>query len=491
MSKPMNHITNKLCVLFLVFSMFSCGEALPEYENALCITNVAVIDAQNGLREHQTVVVQEGRIVSITHKDSVRLLSNNEVIDGTGKYLIPGLWDTHVHFAYDTVLAPSMLDLFFVHGITSVRDTGGRLQSVKPYKQIAEENPMDLPRVMMAGPLIDGTPNVYDGSSDRLPPLSVRIENELDVVKVVNRLEKEGVDLLKAYEMLSEKEFLQVMKLAKTKGLPVAGHIPLSMDAISVSEAGMNSIEHMRNLELSCASNSDSLLQIRRRMLKVPMGIGGSVLRASIHKAQKEVAMELFDDTVANEVLDVFAKNNTWQVPTLVLNGVLSFDHVTREDWRDTFKLLPDSLRGKWLAGSKRIAVMLTNNASWKKSTDWQMMMLKKVKEKNIGIMAGTDTPIAFLTPGYSLHEELYLLVQSGLSPLEALATATLKPAEYFGLEHEEGLLQEGFLADMVLIEGNPLENIRNTRNIQAVIKGGKFHGAAKLEQRKRSLQQR
>src|SRR6056297_244349 len=167
---------------FLILLFTACQSIETEYEDATVIQNITTIDAENGLYENQTVVIQDGKIVEVSSSDELSISDgNNVIIDGSGKYLIPGLWDAHVHFSYIEELAPSMFDLFLVYGITSVRDTGGRIEFVKQWKDRAVENPAEAPRVMIAGPLLDGEPNVYDGSSPGRPPLSVGLETVEDV----------------------------------------------------------------------------------------------------------------------------------------------------------------------------------------------------------------------------------------------------------------------------------------------------------------------
>lgn len=231
-------------VFFILIVLLSgCQNAEVKFEDALCIENISTIDAENGLLSNQTVIIKEGKIYQITPSDELQLSNENNIIDGTGKFLIPGLWDSHVHFAYMEELAPRMFDLFLAYGITSVRDTGGEINFVNKWKERSLTNPTGTPRVMIAGPLLDGTPNVYDGSDPRHPALSVGL-NTLDEVKEqINKLEIEGVDFLKAYEMLSPEQFAVITQLGKEKGLKVTGHVPLSMDVVSASNSGLNSME--------------------------------------------------------------------------------------------------------------------------------------------------------------------------------------------------------------------------------------------------------
>lgn len=483
----MKHIAAFLLIVG-VLTMTSCKSEYSLFEEAICIENITVIDPVDGRKAYQTVIIKNGKILKVADTAALPLSPENTIIEGKGKYLIPGLWDAHVHFAYMEELAPRMFDLFLAHGVTSVRDTGGKVDFVKTWKDQALANPTDAPRVMMAGPLLDGVPNVYDGSDARHPELSVGLKSVAAVIENVEKLVSKEVDLLKAYEMLSPEQFKKIMELAKKNGLKVTGHVPLSMDVIGASNAGMNSMEHLRNLELSCASNSDELLQQRREMLLAGAAASGGDLRARIHKAQQETAIANFDSQRADKVLSVLKENDTWQVPTLALNTFFSGKYYAREAYQESYAYVPDSIGRYWKERS--IALKAYPVSDFRKAYDkWNYMMVAKVHEKGIPIMAGTDTPIAFLTPGLSLHEELAALVKAGLSPLEALKSATINPARYFGLEDTLGTIREGMWADLVILDADPLIDIRNTTQIHAVIKEGKLYDQksllAKLEELK------
>jgi imidazolonepropionase-like amidohydrolase len=468
----------------LLQSCLSSNKTIP---GSLLIKNIDVIDPNEGLIKAQSVIITDGKISSIEAYDAKKSITTSATIDGTGKYLIPGLWDAHVHFAYMENLAPRMLDLFMIYGITSVRDTGGKIDFVKKYKQEAAKKPFTSPRVMIAGPLLDGTPNVYDGSDPSKPPLSVGLTSEEDINNKVNALIKEEVDLLKAYEMLTPEQFQTITKLARENDLKVTGHVPLSMDVISAAEAGLNSMEHMRNIELSCASNHDELLAQRRKLLFDGKSDPGGILRSRIHNAQRQNAVENFDQAQADLVLDALKANDTWQIPTMALNQAGVNKPFLRSDFQESFLYLPDSVETKW----KEQIIEFSKYEPREFSIayhKWKMDMVRQIHQKGIPIMAGTDCPIFFLTPGLSLHEELAELVSAGLSPLEALKSATYWPAKYFNLEDELGSIKTGHWADLLILNDNPLDDIRNTTKIEAVIKQGSVLDLEKLGKIKSKL---
>ncbi len=482
---------NRLIVAIAVcLSIVSGCQAPGEvFEGAFCIQDITTIDPTDGAKEGQTVIIKDGKILRISPTAELKLSSSNTIIDGTGKFLMPGLWDAHVHFAYIEELAPVMFDLFLLYGITSVRDTGGKIDFVTAWRDSARSSPTDAPRVMVAGPLIDGMPNVYDGSDAGHPPLSLGSGSVNAVARLVERLDSVDVDFLKAYEMLTPEQFLKIMELAKAKGLKVTGHVPLRMDVISASNAGLNSMEHMRNLELSCASNADQLLKERQEILSKGRNLPGHELRSSIHTAQREVAVANYDDNKANAILEVLRKNDTWQIPTLALNtGQTRFPY-DRPEWLESFEYLPGAIGNEWRELTKTEPATIPQFR--KDYTQWMLNMALKVHKAGIPMMAGTDTPIGFLTPGLSLHEELLVMVEAGLTPQEALKTATINPARYFNLENELGSIKEGHWADLVMLSANPLEDIRNTLRIIAVVKQGKLFAESEFNVIKKRLRKR
>lgn len=474
------------CLTFFVL-LTSCKSPSFDYAGSVVIQNITTIDAVNGVNENRDVVIRDGKIVHVGDTEDLSAVENIKIIDGTGKYLIPGLWDTHVHFSFNEELTPAMFDLFLIYGITSVRDTGAEIGYVKEWKDRALANPLEAPRVMIAGPLLDGMPNVYDGSSPWRPLLSEGYATVDEITEGIYRLDSIGVDLLKAYEMLTPEQFHEVTRLGKELGLKVTGHVPLSMDVISASNAGLNSMEHLRNLELSSASNAEELLEERRQMLIDGKDDEGGDLRSRIHSAQRETAIQNYDDQKNDEVLRVLAQNETWQIPTLALNLGATNRYYTEAEWLETFRYLPQIVEENWRESAAARADSEVT-AFRAQQSEWLLNMTGKIHRAGIEIMAGTDTPIGLLTPGKSLHRELLLLVEAGLTPMEALKTATLNPAQYFGMDDELGTIEEGMWADLILLNSNPLEDIRNTKEIHTVIRQGNVLNPDKINQIKERL---
>ncbi len=469
----MNYLkTVKNCTLvFLLFNIISCSNQVTIPEDSYVIKNISIIDPIDGLQSNKHVVITNDIITMILDNDDEIIAKDDNTIDATGKYLIPGLWDAHIHFSFDTNLAPYMPGLFLAHGVTSVRDTGGPIDLVVKMKDLSLNDSIKNPNVYIAGPLIDGTPNVYNNSSPSFPLLSIEnndiIEIESNVLGIVDR----EVDFLKAYEMLTENQFLALMRIAKKRNLSVTGHIPLSMTLSSAVNAGLNGMEHIRNLELSVASNSEELYKERLELLKNPNNLPGSVLRSSIHSKQRLRAIDSFDNNKFQEAVKLLVSQNVWQTPTLLLYRNFSQRTYTDPSFIPELNKLPNHIKQKWIKEITETDTIVDKNGL--RYSKWLESTVGKLHKKNVPFMAGTDTPIGYLIPGRSLHIELEVLVESGFSNLEAIKTATVNPATFFGIQDKTGRIKNGYKADLVILNSNPLDLIRNTQDISSVIKNG------------------
>jgi len=456
----------------LVCTLAACGPDAPPAE--LAIRNVTVIDAVGGVREAQTVLVDDGRISRVT--DAGEAVDAVETVDGTGRYLIPGLWDFHVHLTYDERFTEAMPGLFLNHGITSIRDTGGPLERLLPVVEALRAEGAVAPRVFFAGPLLDGEYVVYDGN-DR--PLLGIANPDVETARAnVARLAEAGVDFLKIYEMVSPDVFAAIVEEAQARGLPMDGHVPLSMRARDVGPL-VQSLEHLRNLELDCAKAPEALLAERRRLLSNPERLSGAKLRSQIHTLQRLPAVAAYDEQNCASMVE--AMSHTIQVPTLRLNALGLQPPFTRPDWDALLDKLPEEVATEWrrtTEASRAGGIPLRDTTF----AVWSLHLVEMMHEAGVPIGAGTDTPIAFAAPGYSLHSELEMLVRAGLSPMEALEAATLRPAEFFGLSGEMGTIEEGRLADLVLLSGNPMEDITNTRTVEAVVSRGQLLNREELD---------
>jgi len=429
------------------------------------ITNVTVIDAVNGVRENRTVVFNGDEITAIEGAEAD--LNVVDTIDGTGKYLIPGLWDFHVHLSYDDNFTEAMPALFLSYGSTSVRDTGGLMHRMLPIVEKMRAPDAIAPRVFFAGPLLDGRFVVYDG--DGRPEIGVQNATPEQARETVRALKEQGVDFIKIYEMVGPEGFQALVETANELDLPIDSHVPLSMRA-STAGPSVDSIEHLRNLEMDCASNTPALHEERIERLKNPDNLSGADLRSSLHSLQRLPAIANYDEERCDQTLK--ALESTMQVPTLRLLAMGLVPPWQRDDWDEALSRLPPAAAAPW----QEITQERRTNPSQDADTtygEWGLFMTERAHAAGVPIGAGTDTPIGVAVPGYSLHSELEFLVRAGLSPLEALKSATVRPAEYFSLQEEMGTIDVGKRADLLLLDASPLDNIANTKQIHAVVTKG------------------
>ena len=441
-----------------------CSESEPPRGTA--IIHVTVIDAAEGPRANHTVIFDGDEILAVAPSDSAELPPAAETIDGSGKFLIPGLWDMHVHLTYDDGFADSMPELFLAHGITSVRDTVGLIDKLQPVVEAMRAPDARAPRVFFSGPLLDGEFVVYDGGSS--PEIGTQNSTVEMAEANVAALVGSGVDFIKTYEMLSPEVFEALTAAGQRAGLPIAAHIPLSMLARDAGPS-VDSMEHLRNVELDCAGGAEELLQERLDILAAHEEGPGGALRSRLHSLQRLPAVNAHDEERCDATIASLA--STIQVPTLRLNTLSMHPPFDRSDWEEGVAMVPTEVRDQWSAmldGFRDSAFMRDTTFG-----EWTLSMVGRMHAAGVPIGAGTDTPIGLSIPGYSLHTELERLVDAGLSPIEAIESATVRPAEFFSLEDEMGSIRIGQRADLVLLDANPLEDIANTRSIHKVVSKG------------------
>jgi len=441
-----------------------CGPEQPVGD--LAIENVTVIDAAGGARAAQTVVLRGDEILAVAAAGSTPPAA--DTLDGTGRYLIPGLWDMHVHLTYDGVLEPAMSRLFLRWGVTSIRDTGGLLTELLPLVEAMQAEGALAPRVFFAGPLLDGERVVYDGVGR--PEIGTGNATVEAARANVAALADAGVDFIKIYELVSPEVFDALVAAGEERGLPIAAHVPLSMRARDVAPR-VGSLEHVRNVEMDCASAPDALLARRREVLAEDTTEAGADLRSRLHALQRLPAIADYDTAECEQVLATMG--STIQVPTLRLNSFSLRPPFARDDWLDALQDAPPEIALSWRAATE--AWRAAPPAQDTTFAAWSLRLVGRMYERGIPIGAGTDTPINYSLPGYALHSELEMLVRAGLPPLEALRAATLRPAEFFGIEGEMGTIEPGRRADLVLLGADPLADISNTRRIEAVVSRGRL----------------
>ena len=359
----------------------------------LVIKNVTIIDAIEGERSGMDVTLVADRIHKISPTNTISPPIDAVTIDGSGKYLIPGLWDAHVHLTFTEGLGH---DVFFplaiAHGVTSLRDTGGHLDKLAPARTAAAADPLS-PDLYISGPLVDGPLRVYAGQTPFHPDISVGVASPDGAERMVDDLADAGVDFIKAYEMLPEPTFRALVTRAKERGLPVAAHAPLSMTASDAALLGANDLQHMRNLELSCPGDADDLRSARREMLEENDAPHPAALRSNIHKAQRAAAIASLDPESCDELIEILAETAAIQTPTLMISRFRTHGAYGNAAYRETFDLLPKTIAEGWKAQSLGFAEPSTDPDILAHDV-WRQAMLPRLYAAGVPIMAGMPCEI-------------------------------------------------------------------------------------------------
>jgi imidazolonepropionase-like amidohydrolase len=283
--------------------------------------------------------------------------------------------------------------------------------------------------------------------------------------------------------MLRPEVFMAVVDEARRRGLPVAAHVPLTVNAGDASDAGVRSFEHLRNIEFACSKDAEALRRSRTDLIEHGTGRVGKELRSEIHRLQRPIAIATYDAERCTELLERLARNNTFQVPTLFVMTAPTQrpDRVNRI--QETFRFVPELDRVAWEKNSAQ------DDSSGQETEplqiaykNWLFDLVRRMRDLDVPLLAGSDISVRWIVPGFSLHEELAILVQAGLTPAEALRTATVNPAKYFGHTERHGAIRPGQVADLVLLDADPLLDITNTSRIHAVIADGKYFNRESLD---------
>lgn len=436
----------------------------------------------NGVRSKQDVILSKGKIVEVTPtRPNKSLRRFASAIDGTEKFLIPGLWDSHIHLTFEEGVDHKVFfPLSIAYGVTSLRDTGGHINKLENARALSRAD-NKMPSLYVSGPLLDGSLRVYNGAITGFPDISVSITNEDNATSTIDDLASRGVDFIKAYEMLTPSVFKAVIARAQFHGLPVSAHVPLSMSVRDVVSIGITEMQHLRNLEMACTGFHEGLLKERNRLLETNNLAQGSALRSLIHKTQRSHAILNQNPKECGELITLLSEKQIFQTPTLAIMTVLNNRHFAKKSFRKTFDYLPPNVRDRWITETTPFLDYQANEEN-ENYDSWLTSMVARLSAAGAPIIAGTDAPIGYLTPGASLHEELFLLHEAGLSPMEALKSATYTPAKFLGLENEVGTISAGMKADLVILARDPLIDIHNISSIEAVFKNGNHFNRGALE---------
>jgi len=454
----------KRCIFLVLALAILCaiGYAQSVSPSILIIHDVSVIDTTGGpLLAHRTVIVRDGHIESIKETSDLNRAGGPAVlVDGSGKFLIPGLWDMHVHMVFGDWFPLGKevtLPLFIANGITGVRDMGGELEVLQQWRKEIAAGTLIGPRMVISGPMLDGPQPRF--------PSSIAIKTPEDGRRAVDDLKRRGADFIKLQSLIPREAVFAIAEETRKQGITFVGHVPDSVRASEASNAGQKSFEHL-----------------------IGVFEGSSPLEDQFIKGTKTEGQFLstYDPKRAAVLFALLAKNHTWQCPTLVwerggnLIDQTDFASDTRARyapayWKDV----------TWKRFTAEIMHDFNTDdlATRKRFVEKELEVVNAMHRAGIPFLAGTDTPPGvYIFPGFSLHEELQRFVAAGFTPMEALQTATLNPAKFLGMEDRLGTIEKGKLADLVLLDANPLDDIRNTQKIAAVIVNGRYFSRADLD---------
>ena len=408
-----------LNLLLLCFALSAFGTATAS-ASQIAITHITIIDVRDGSRQQDmSVLISGDRIGVIGSSKKVQLPKQTRAIDGHRKFLIPGLWDMHVH----TNGEDRVLRLLLACGITGIRDMAGDVAKLADARRRITSGELTGPRLVFAGPMLEGPPSQADD-------WTWIIHSSEEARNAIDRLVELRVDFIKVHDGLARESFLAIAAASKERGISFVGHVPASMTPAEASDLGQKSIEHLEFVPKSCHALLDSVAGGAPR--NVPSGC---------------------DPQSLDELLHRFAHNGTWLDPT-----IQSFRYWAPAQWNAIFSEFRE--------------------------------LVRSIRQNHVSILAGTDSSSVLEEkgdpPGTSLHDELALLVDAGFTPSEALRAATWNPALFLGLSDSLGTIETGKTASMVLLEANPLQDVRNTERIVAVIFEGRYLNREVLERLRR-----
>lgn len=440
-------------LILLVSFSFSKQE-----EADLAITNVSIIDVKGGpTKTHMTVLIKGNRIKAISDSNKIRITENMGQIDGTDKFLIPGLWDMHVHWYKE-----DYLPLFIANGVVGVRIMWGYPVHFE-WREKSQKDELLCPRMVISSPIIDG-PDSGRGS--------IIVGNRSEAGIITNLIKMAGHDFIKIYTDLTPNVFFTIADQSKKLGIPFAGHLPWRMTLLEASNAGQKSIEHLISDEiyLACSSLEN---EIHKEWIE---NIENNIPFDRKREAEnKRKIKESFDENKAKSLFASLRENNTWFCPTIIVEKEKFFPEAMQLAYDSLLKYLPIDLRNsKKKQINNRIQRNKDRDPDLNNEFQEKLDILYLMHQNGLKFIAGTDTYAPYCPLGFCLHGELELFVEAGFSPLEALQTATINAALFNGYEDSLGAVEVDKIADLVLLEANPLDNIQNTKKINAIIYNGK-----------------
>jgi len=453
----------KSLTLLLIALCFTAAAQTSAPQSEIYITHVTVIDTDTGKEApDQTVVVADGKIAEVGKTKNLAAPTSARIVDGRGKYLIPGLWDMHVHGTrFD-----GTLPLYIANGVTGVREMFGPPDANKFRAELAAKH-LVAPHIYLASPIVDGKPPVW--------PDSIEVATADEARRAVDEQKQRGADFIKVYSLLSRDAYFAIVDEARRQSIPVAGHVPNSVTLLEAAAAKQQSIEHLIGMDLACSSREKDL---RPKILAAkPIGIEFDALVLA--------ALQSYSDERCRGVFAELKKNGSWPIPTLAVWRSVGMMNDPQFNSDNRVRYFSGEFRN-WLNGSLDARMKEWSASEFGVRRDIftaESKLTGELFRAGVPMLAGTDVGNPFCFPGFSLHDELALLVESGVSPLGALQMATRNPARFMGATEKYGSVTPGKIADLVLLDADPLKDIHNTTKISEVFLDGKEYDRVALDQ--------
>lgn len=361
--------------------------------------------------------------------------------------------------------------LFIANGVTGVRDMGSSM----PFDRIKQIR-NDLNNGKLVGPRLGAVAGrILDGPDTKLN-VATPVADPNQAREIVRAFKQGGADFIKVYNRLSRDVYLAIVDEAKKQKLPVAGHVPFELTAAEISDAGQASIEHVNDLFISVSPNEKELRDELRRIANLDMELTPRI-RVEFKAASS------FEEKRSKSLFARFAGHGTWQCPTLSVRkaSTLADNQRLKVDLR--MRYMPATTRRMW---EQTFSQRFQSSGNMEQGVlNFQKLLgaVAAMQRADVQILAGSDTPNPYVFPGFSLHDELALLVEAGLTPMQALRTATSNPAKFLGMSDSAGTIEKGKLADLILLDANPLDDIRNTQRIYGVVANGRYFSYSSLRE--------
>jgi hypothetical protein len=464
----LNRFALSLCLSAM--TVLAAGQTNRE-PHRIAFHDVTAIDPASGrVVPHATVVVSKARIDWVSG-DETSVPRADQVVDAAGLFLMPGLWDMHVHINEDGAWA---FPLAVTSGVVGMRDMGAELDTIALWRSWHQRGDV-MPELCVSGPILTG-------SVDDPDPRVWRLSSPADATSAVERLGNAKVDHIKVHDWLTVETWRAIVDRARQVRIPVVGHLPIRVDAVEAIESGQRSIEHFGNAwgGLLLDVSADEVLLKRELRTYLDHANNPSDLSRFMTAARWDRILSTYSEAKARSLAERLRTNGTFVCPTLYSFAWLAQAHIGPPFADDArLEFLPASRRGMLREMVTETEQRTTDERERARRVyDAQVRLLRTFVDRDVQILAGTDyTQYPLLFPGLSLHDELKSLVDAGLSTLIAIRAATSKVGEYLR-DDRVGCLRQACGANLILLEGNPLEDINNVSKVRAVVLAGDYISA-------------